>query len=161
MQMKRVLARVRIVHHDLHHLAPLEYERVRPLTVHGGVGCELAAAERRVQGGHRGGLVGDVVEEGVVGAVAEVVHDDGECDFLVWAGEEGLVVVGDEGEVVEFVEDVVFDDGGVRVGVGGVVDEPAGDVPVQVGWDGVEERLRGGVSLSLRNGSWAEYVLCP
>lgn len=117
-QMERVLARIVIVHDNLDNLALLEDKGVRPRAVHFGIGGVAATAEDRVQRRDFWFHVGDVAKEGVVGAVCEIVHDDGQADLLVRVGVEGLVVKGNEGPVVEFVEYVVLNDGSVGIGVG-------------------------------------------
>lgn len=134
-----VLARVIVVEDDFDDLVLLEDEGVGVGGVDGGVEGGGAGGEGGVEGGHFGADVGDVVEEGVVGAVAEVVHRDVEAEGVVDLVPEGLFIGGDEGEVVERVEGVKEGRGGV--GDSGIVHEPACDVRVEGLGYGVEEVL--------------------
>lgn len=114
--------------------------------VDGGVGGQIllggggvGGREDGVKGGHAGRDVGDVVEEGVVGAGGEVVHCYVEGDGLVWRREGEEVVLGKEKSVVEGGEGVKG--GREGKGGGGVVEEVAGYVGVEAIGDGVEEGL--------------------
>ena len=138
-EVEGVFAWVVVVEDDLDDLVLLEDEGVGVGGVDGGVEGGGAGGEGGVEGGHFGADVGDVVEEGVVGAVAEVVHRDVEVEGVVDVVPERLFVVGDEGEVVERVEGVDESRGGVRGR--GIIDEPACDVGVEGLGYGVEEVL--------------------
>lgn len=86
MQMDRMTARVEVVDDNLDDFVLLQDKRAGELSVDGGIVCEIARGEGRVESGHLGLSVGDVVEEGIVLSVAEVVHDDVELHDLVWLG---------------------------------------------------------------------------
>lgn len=139
--MEGMLARVVIVNNNLDHLALLQDEGVRPFSVDFRVGGIVTAAERCEQCRDLWFLVGDVAEECIVGAVGQIVHDDGQSDLLIRVGVDGLVVVGNEGPVIELVERILLDDGCVWIWLCCVVYQPACDVPIQVIWDGVEQGL--------------------
>ena len=128
-EVEGVLARVVVVEDDFDDLVLLEDEGVGVGGVDGGVEGGGAGRQGGVEGGHFGADVGDVVEEGVVGAVAEVVHCDVEVEGVVDSVPEGLFVSGDEGKVVKRVEGVKESRGGV--GDRGIVHEPASDVGVE------------------------------
>lgn len=138
-EMERVATGVEVVDDNLHNLALLEDKWMGVLAVDGGVVCEVAGGEGGVQGGDLGMGVGDVVEEGVVLAVLEVVHDDVELDDLVWLGEQLHLVVGHKVHVVKGGE--LVNEGGLGEGGLGVVRQPAGDVVVEVLWQSVKESL--------------------
>ena len=116
--MEGVFAGVVVVEDDVDDVALLEDEGVGVRAVDVRVVRCFASCEGRVEGRDFWGDVAYVVEEGVVGAVAEVVHDDCEGDDGRGGGEEGFVVSWYEGEVVEGVE---FIDERWRWEVGGVV----------------------------------------
>lgn len=139
-QMERMRTRVKVINHNLHHLILLQHKGVRVSTIHGRVLRRITSREGAIQRGHLGTRVSDVVEEGVVLAVAEVVHDDVEFDDAVGLREERHLVVGDESHVVKGGEFV--DDGWGWVGCGVVVGKPAGDVVVEVFGEGVKEVLK-------------------
>lgn len=148
-EVEGVAARVEVVEDNLHHLVLFQYKGVREVAVDGRVHDLVAGGEGRVERGHLGVDVGDVVEEGVVGAVAEVVHDDVEVDDAVWLGEELHFVVGLERHVVDFV--VVVDEGRLWLGPRVVVRDPAGGVVVE-GGRLVKEFLRPFMPVSKRLG---------
>lgn len=139
-QMERMLARIQTVKHNLHHLTLPQHERIRVAPVHTHIRRHFAGREGRVQSGHFRAGVGAIVEEGVVGAVAQVVHFHVESDGAGDVLKKGKAVVGDEGEVVKGIECV--DEGRGRERGCFVVDEPARDVGVEGLWDGVEEILQ-------------------
>lgn len=129
-EMEGVAARVEVVDDKLDDLVLLEDNRVGVAAVDGGVGGIFAGVEDRVQRGNLGAGVGDVVEEGVVLAVAKVVHHDIEGHLVVGLSEEIHLVVGDESHVVKGVEGV--DSGSLRLVLGVVVHEPASGIVVEV-----------------------------
>jgi len=59
-------------------------EGVGVRAVDDGVGAVVAGGESGVERGYFGADVGDAVDEGVVGAVAEVVHHPGRLLVVLW-----------------------------------------------------------------------------
>lgn len=94
-KMEGVLARIVVVKNDFDDLVLLEDEGVGVRGVDGGIEGGGARGENGVEGGHFGSNVGDVVEEGVVGAVAEVVHSDVEVEGVVNLVPNRFLVGGD------------------------------------------------------------------
>lgn len=139
-KMERVTSGVEVVDDDLDNLILPENHGVGIGAVDGRVSGVLAGGEDAVERGDLGVDVGDVVEPGVVGTVAEVVHHDVQSVGLVRLWEKRHFVVWDEGHVVKGVEGVDGCSG--RKGLGLVVDEPAGGVVVEVFGEDVEESLR-------------------
>lgn len=72
--MERVFSGVVVVEDDFYDLVLRQHEGVGVVAVDEGVGCVGAGGEGGVESGDFGRDVGDVVEEGVVCAVVEVVH---------------------------------------------------------------------------------------
>lgn len=138
-EMEGVAARVEVVEDNLDNLVLFEDKRVCVLTVDGRVDGVVTGREHAVEGGHLGLGVGDVVEEGIVFAVAEVVHDDVELDLVVRLGEQVHLVVGLEGHVVERVE--LGDGGGCGLVLFLVVGEPAGDIVIELWGEDIKEGL--------------------
>ena len=139
MQMKRMFPGIHIIQHNLHDLPLLQHERNRVLAIYGRIRGLSSGSESGVEGRNYGTDVGEVVEEGVVGAVAKIIHFHVEVEGVVDVLEEGFAVVGDQGEVVKGGKGV--DEGGSGEGRCGVVDEPACDVGVEAFGVGVEEIL--------------------
>lgn len=139
-EMERVAARVEVVDDELDNLVLLQDHRVGIAAIDGGVGGVFAGVEDRVQCGNLGAGVGDVVEEGVVLTVAEVVHHDIEGHLVVGLSEEIHLVVGDECHVVKGIEGV--DSGSLGLVLGVVVHEPASGVVVEVVGKDIKEGLR-------------------
>lgn len=83
-EMDGMTARVEVVDNNLDNFALFQDKRAGKLSVDGGIICEIACGEGCVESGHLGLSVGDVVEEGIVLSVAEIVHDDVELHNLVW-----------------------------------------------------------------------------
>lgn len=77
----------------------------------------------------------------LIGPVAEVVHDYFKLDLMVWRPKDRLVVVRHQSVVVKLVELVYQCWFGHWLRT--VIRQPAGDVPIQVVRQGVEEVLRG------------------
>lgn len=129
-KMDGMAARVEVVDDNLDDFALLQDKGAGELSVDGGVVCEIARGEGRVEGGHLGLSVGDVVEEGIVLSVAEIVHDDVELHDLVWLRQQLHLVVWYKVHVIKGVE--FIDDGSCgEVGLG-VVCQPSSDVVVEI-----------------------------
>lgn len=138
-KMDRVTARVEVVDNNLDDFALLQDKGAGELSVDGGVVGEIARGESRVESGHLGLSVGDVVEEGIVLSVAEVVHDDVELDDLVWFGQQLHLVVRHKVHVVkggEFIDDGSFGEVGV-----GIICEPSCDVVVEILGQSIKQSL--------------------
>lgn len=101
--MERVATGVEVVDDNLDDFILLQDKGVCVFAVYSWVVGLFAGAKGSVESGNLGVCVGDIVEEGVVGAVAEIIHDDVEFDGAVGLGEEFHAVVGFEGDVVEGV----------------------------------------------------------
>jgi len=99
-QMERVLPGVVVVDHDLDDRHVGENVGVCVDSVHCWIGGEFTCAEDGVQCGDFGVHIGDVVEEGVVGAVAEVGHVDFQGYDDVWFWEQLCVIGGNQVNVV-------------------------------------------------------------
>lgn len=138
-QVEGVTAWIEVVDNDLDDFVALEHKWVGICAVYLCVCRRVTSREDGVESRHLGSLVGDIVEEGIVCAVAEVVHDDIELDGLGGFWEQGLLVVGDEGHVIKGGEGVEHRCRVCRFRV--VVDEPAGYVIVEVIREGIEEGL--------------------
>ena len=127
MKMEGVLSRVVVIENDFDDLILGEDEGVGVVAVDQGVCCVGAGGESCVESRDFGSDVCDVVEEGVVCAVVEVVHFHIQGDRLVDAGVDRFFVVKDQSEVVELGVERVNQVGlGFRLAV--VVNEPSGDI---------------------------------
>lgn len=138
-QVEWVAALIEVVDDNLDNVVSSQDKGMRVLPVHGGVSGLVARAERGVERGDLGRLVGDVVEEGIVDSVAEVVHDDIERHGLVGLGQEFHAVVCFESHVIKGNQ--LVHQGRLGIALGLVVAEPARRVVVQVGGKRVEESL--------------------
>lgn len=99
--MERVTTGVEVVDDDLDNLILLQDKRMRVFAVYPGVVGHFAGTEGCVERGDLGERIGDVVEEGVVGTITEVVHDDIKLHGSVGLWEEFHAIVGFERHVVE------------------------------------------------------------
>lgn len=129
-KMDRMTSRVEVVHDNLDDFALLQDKGTGKLSVDGDVVCEITCGEGCVEGGHLGLSVGDVVEEGVVLSVAEIVHDDVKLYDLVWLRQQFHLVIWYEIHVVKGVE--LIDDGSLGEVSFIVIREPSGNVVVEI-----------------------------
>lgn len=102
-EMEGMAARVEVVDDELDDLVLLQDKGVGVGTVDGRVRGIVASGEGRVKRGDIGGPVGDVVEEGIVLAVVEVVHHDVELNDAIRLAEKFHLVVGNQRHIVERV----------------------------------------------------------
>lgn len=138
-KMDGMTARVEVVDDNLDDFALLQDKRAGELSVDGGVVCEIARGEDRVESGHLGLSVGDVVEEGIVLSVAEIVHDDVELHDLVWFRQQLHLVVWHKVHVVKGFE--FINDGGRREVQFGVICQPSSDVVVEILGQSIKQSL--------------------
>lgn len=138
-EVEGMFAGVHVVQHNFHDLVLFEDEGDGVLAVDGGVGGHVTRSQGGVERWDFGSDVGEVVEKGVIGAVAEVVHFHVEVEGVVNGVEDRFAVVGNEGKVVEWLEG--FDESRCRKWSGFIVNEPAGDVGIEVFWDYVKQIL--------------------
>ena len=93
-EMERVFTRIVIVEDYFNDLAFFEDKRICGFAIDGCVGGCDVGGKGSEQSGDFGADVGDVVEEGVVCAIAEIVHRDGEFDGVGRVLEKGHFVDG-------------------------------------------------------------------
>lgn len=139
MKMKRVLAGIVIVQHDLYHLVLLQYECVRVAAIYQRVRCCAARGKHRVQRRYFRLHIADVVEEGVVCAVAKVVHLQIQVEGIVDLIIQRLFILRYERVVVEGIERV--EERGSRLLRCIAVHKPAGHVGIEGVGDGVKQVL--------------------
>lgn len=146
-KMERVLSGIQVVQDDLNDLVLLEEEGVRVGAVDCGVRDKgVGGAHDGENGGHLGGDIGDVVEEGttrgsvrhvdlfrrtglLVGAVSEVVHLHVQGDSLAGLFEECELVIGNKGEIIEGIK--LVDVGRSWEIRRAIIDEPTSHVGVE------------------------------
>jgi hypothetical protein len=138
-KMDGMTARVEVVDDDLDNFALLQDKGAGELSVDGGVVREIACGESCVESGHFGLSVGDVVEEGVVLSITEIVHDDVQLHDLVWLRQQLHLVIWYEIHVVKGVEFV--DDGSCREVGFGVICQPSSGVVVEILRQGIKQSL--------------------
>lgn len=138
-EMDGMAARVEVVDDNLDDFTPLEDKGAGVLSVDGDVVCEVACGEGCVESGHFGMSVGDVVEEGIVLSIAEVVHDDVELDDLVRLRQQLHSIIWYEVHVIKGVE-FINERGFGEVGFG-VVRQPSCGVVVEILGQSVKQSL--------------------
>ena len=139
MEVEGMFAWVVVVQDDLNDLVVGEYKGICVDAIDGWVGGVIAGGDGGIEGGKPRTDVGDAVEEGIVGAIDEIVHFHFKIDAMGWVHKERLIVVGNKGEVIERLEGI--DSGWGWKRSGGIVDEEACCVRIERGRHGVEEIL--------------------
>lgn len=138
-KMEGVAARIKVVDDNLDNLTLLQDKGMGELAVDGSIVGEVAGGHGSVQGGNLGLGVSDIVEEGIVLSVAEVVHDDIELDDLVRLGQQLHLVIWHKRHIVKGVE--LVDKGRLGKSGLGIVSQPTSDIVVEVIWQNVKESL--------------------
>ena len=129
-EMEGVFAGVVVVDDDIDNVVLFQDEGVCVGAVDVGVCCRRSGCESCVQGRYLGRYVGDVVKEGVISPVAEIVHRDCQRNSVVRLREKSDPVFGNKSKVVEGVKAVNESWGGeVRCVV--IINQIACHIPVQ------------------------------
>ncbi|QBM85893.1 hypothetical protein METSCH_A05240 [Metschnikowia aff. pulcherrima] len=137
--MERMLTGIQVVDCNVDDVILAQHNRVH-VAVDVQVCGKLAQAQRRGQDRHLGRGVGDVVEESIVHAVAQVVHGHVERHQQVRVGQELLAALGNQEEIVQVLVDrvhhVLF-----RRWCTGVVRDVVGQVQEQVARNHIQHRV--------------------
>lgn len=129
-KMERMATIILVVENHLHNLILLQHKAMSVRSVDLRV-CRLVAARQdSVESRHLGRAVSDVVEECIIGAIAEIVHDDLKLNLLARLRQQWHLIIRHEIYVVIRVK--LVDSRRLRERLRFVIDKPARYVPVEV-----------------------------
>ena len=140
-KMERMATVILVVKNHLHNLILLQHKAVSVRSIDLRIRRLVAARQDGVKSRHLGRAVGDVVEECIIGAIAEIVHDDLQLDLLTRLRQQRHLIKRHEIQVVIRVK--LVDSRRLRERLCFIIDKPARDVPVEVVWQDIKQILYG------------------